>query len=53
MSGADVIPISGASGVGTDWALDRLIEAIPAAETSVDDTKGDWGAEDAVEWSPV
>ena len=48
-SGADVIPISGASGVGIDWALDRLLEAIPAADKPVDDD----GEEDAVEWSPV
>ena len=48
-SGADVIPISGASGVGTDWALDRLLAAIPSSETPVDDD----GEEDAVEWSPV
>src|SRR4051794_8709612 len=27
-SGAEVIPISGASGVGVDWALDKLLEAI-------------------------
>ena len=48
-SGFDVIPISGASGVGTDWALDRLLEAIPSADKPVDDD----GEEDAVEWSPL
>ena len=48
-SGAPVIPISGASGVGVDWALDRLLEAIPTSETPVDDD----GEEDAVEWTPV
>ena len=48
-SGADVIPLSGASGVGVDWVLDQLLEAIPAAESPVDDD----GEEDAVEWSPV
>ena len=49
-SGADVIPLSGASGIGVDWVLDRLIEAVgPATETAVDDD----GAEEAVEWSPL
>ncbi|WP_294198627.1 GTPase ObgE [uncultured Sphingomonas sp.] len=48
-SGAEVIPISGASGVGVDWALDRLLEAIPTAERPVDDD----GEEQEVEWSPV
>lgn len=48
-SGAEVIPISGASGVGVDWALDKLLEAIPEATAPVDDD----GGEDAVEWSPV
>ena len=52
-SGADVIPLSGASGVGVDWALDRLLAAIPAAAAAVDAARGDWGEEDAVEWSPV
>ena len=48
-SGAPVIPLSGASGVGVDWVLDRLLEAIPAAGRPVDDD----GEEDALEWSPV
>ncbi|MEH3122030.1 MAG: GTPase ObgE [Sphingomonas phyllosphaerae] len=48
-SGAEVIPISGASGVGVDWALDRLLEAIPAPDRPVDDD----GEEQEVEWSPV
>jgi len=48
-SGADVIPISGVSGVGIDWALDRLIEAIPAAEPVADED----GRADTIEWSPV
>ena len=48
-SGAEVIPLSGASGVGVDWVLDRLIEAIPAAEAPVNDE----GEEDTVEWSPL
>ncbi|MBX9727970.1 MAG: GTPase ObgE [Sphingopyxis sp.] len=50
-SGHPVIPLSGASGVGLDWALDHLLEAIgPEKKKSVDD--GDEG-EDAIEWSPV
>jgi GTP-binding protein len=48
-SGGEVIPISGASGVGVDWALDKLLEAIPTNESPVDDD----GAEDEVQWSPV
>jgi len=48
-SGAEVIPISGASGVGVDWALDKLLEAIPSNESPVDDD----GAEDEVQWSPL
>jgi GTP-binding protein len=48
-SGAEVIPISGASGVGVDWALDKLLEAIPTNDSPVDDD----GAEDEVQWSPL
>lgn len=49
-SGADVIPLSGVSGTGVDWVLDRLLDAIgPATGTPVDDD----GGEDAVEWSPL
>ncbi|HEU0067118.1 MAG TPA: GTPase ObgE [Sphingomonas sp.] len=49
-SGAQVLPISGASGVGLDWALDQLLEAIgPEAVRVGDDDEG----EDTVEWSPV
>ena len=51
-SGAAVLPISAASGVGVDWALDRLIEAIgPEAAKVGDDDEGE--GEDEVEWSPV
>ena len=50
-SGAQVVPVSGVSGTGVDWALDRLLDAIgPVGDTPVSD---DWGEEDAVEWSPV
>lgn len=49
-SGAPVIPLSGASGVGVDWALDRLLEAIGPEAMVVDDE--DEG-EDAIEWSPL
>jgi GTP-binding protein len=48
-SGADVIPISGVSGTGIDWALDRLLEAIPAAEPVAADDEG----ADTIEWSPL
>ncbi len=49
-SGQPVIPLSGASGTGVDWALDQLLAAIgPAPGAPVDDE----GEEDAVEWSPV
>ncbi|VVT14577.1 GTPase involved in cell partioning and DNA repair [Sphingomonas sp. EC-HK361] len=49
-SGTEVLPISGASGVGADWALDRLLEAIPDTAASVE---ADDDGEDAIEWSPV
>jgi GTPase len=48
--GAPVIPISGASGVGVDWALDHLLEAIGPGKMAVsEDDEG----EEAIEWSPV
>jgi GTPase len=50
-SGAPVIPLSGASGTGVDWVLDRLLEAIgpEAASAAVADD----GEEDVIEWSPI
>ncbi|HSX55636.1 MAG TPA: GTPase ObgE [Sphingomonas sp.] len=49
-SGAEVIPISGASGVGVDWVLDKLLEAIgPDHARVADDDEG----EEPVEWSPI
>ena len=48
-SGHPVIPMSGASGVGVDWVLDKLLEAIPTRHGNVSDDDG----EDAIEWSPV
>jgi GTP-binding protein len=49
-SGGPVIPLSGASGVGLDWALDRLIAAIgPDHGRVATDDEG----EDVVEWSPL
>lgn len=49
-SGGEVIPLSGASGTGVDWTLDRLLEAIGPQKGAVgDDDEG----EDAIEWSPV
>jgi GTP-binding protein len=49
-SGTEVIAISGAAGTGTDWALDRLLEAIgPDNATVAADDEG----EDSIEWSPL
>jgi GTP-binding protein len=49
-SGHPVIPISGASGVGVDWVLDQLLEAIGGGHDKVgDDDEG----EETIEWSPV
>ena len=49
-SGFPVIPISGAAGIGVDWVLYTLIEAIgDKAQTVGSDDEG----EDAIEWSPV
>lgn len=48
--GQEVICISGASGVGVDWALDKLLTAIGPGKTPV--VEGDEG-EDAIEWSPI
>jgi GTPase len=49
-SGAEVIPLSGVSGVGVDWVLDKLLEAIgPEANAVSADDEG----EDTIEWSPV
>ena len=49
-SGQEVIPISGASGVGVDWALDKLLEAIDPKSAAAD--SGGPG-DTIVEWSPV
>ncbi|MCA1199992.1 GTPase ObgE [Sphingomonas sp. R647] len=49
-SGAEVIAISGAAGIGVDWALDKLLEAIGPDHARVSDD--DDGAEE-VEWSPI
>jgi GTP-binding protein len=49
-SAAPVVPISGVAGIGVDWVLDKLIEAIgPAPDAVGADDEG----EDALEWSPV
>ena len=49
-SGAEVIAISGAAGIGLDWALDKLLEAIGPDHARVsDDDEG----EVEVEWSPI
>lgn len=49
-SGAEVIAISGAAGIGVDWALDKLLEAIGPDHARV--TADDVG-EDEIEWSPI
>ncbi|UYY59522.1 GTPase ObgE [Sphingomonas sp. S2-65] len=49
-SGSPVIPISGASGVGVDWVLDQLLEAIGPEATRV---SADDEGEDTIEWSPL
>jgi GTP-binding protein len=49
-SGAEVIAISGAAGIGVDRALDKLLEAIGPDHARVSDD--DDGAEE-VEWSPI
>ncbi|WP_447728855.1 GTPase ObgE [Sphingomonas koreensis] len=49
-SGAEVIAISGAAGIGVDWALDKLLEAIGPDHARVSD---DDDGEDEIEWSPV
>ena len=49
-SGAEVVPLSGASGTGVDWALDRLLEAIGPGGT---EGIADDDPEEEVEWSPV
>ena len=49
-SGGEVIPISGVSGIGVDWVLDKLLEIIgPEPGKVAEDDEG----EDAIEWSPV
>jgi GTP-binding protein len=49
-SGAEVIAISGAAGIGVDWALDKLLEAIgPDHARVTDDDEG----VDEIEWSPI
>ncbi len=49
-SGAEVIPLSAASGAGVDWTLDRLLDAIGLTGDAV--AANDEG-EDAIEWSPI
>ena len=49
-SGAQVIPMSGAAGIGVDWVLDQLIEAIGSDLSPVD---ADDEGEEALDWSPV
>ncbi len=49
-SGSPVIPISGASGVGVDWVLDKLLEEIGSDHDTVAEDDDD---EEAIEWSPI
>jgi GTP-binding protein len=49
-SGHPVIPISGASGVGVDWVLDQLLEAIGIDHAKVEE---DDEGEETIEWSPI
>lgn len=49
-SGGPVIPLSGASGTGVDWVLDKLLEAIGEGKRG---DSGEDDGEDAIEWSPV
>lgn len=49
-SGAEVIAISGAAGIGVDWALDKLLEAIGPDHARVGD---DDDGGDEIEWSPI
>lgn len=49
-SGAEVIAISGAAGIGVDWALDKLLEAIGPDHARVSD---DDDSAEEVEWSPI
>lgn len=50
-SGAEVMPLSGATGAGIEAVLDRLIAAIPPAEATSDVAQDD--DETPGEWSPV
>ncbi len=49
-SGAPVIPISGAAGIGLEWALDRMLEAIGAEDAPIGSHDD---GEEPSEWSPI
>ncbi len=51
--GAQVLPMSGATGIGVDAVLDRLIEVIGPEAGSTPDAGDDEGDEPAKEWSPI
>ncbi len=51
-SGHQVIPLSGASGVGVDWVLDQLVELIDRRKTKADEDARDDDSE-TIEWSPI
>ena len=50
-SGGPVIPLSGVSGTGVDWVLDRLLESIGTRDQTPVEALGE--GEDAIEWSPL
>ncbi len=53
-SGAEVFPISAATGAGVESVLDRLIASIPATDYApAPATDGDEDGDDQPEWSPV
>jgi GTP-binding protein len=49
-SGGPVLPVSGVAGIGVDWVLDKLVDAMgPSSDAVTPDDEG----EDAIEWSPI
>jgi GTP-binding protein len=49
-SGGPVVPVSGVAGIGVDWVLDKLVDAMgPSSDAVTPDDEG----EDAIEWSPI
>jgi GTP-binding protein len=45
-----VLPVYGVAGIGVDWVLDKLVDAMgPSSDAVTPDDEG----EDAIEWSPI